>query len=81
MTTVQPAATAEASLAQRNSAFAFQGVIRPATPTGSMVTVVLPQIRTNGKSWSAFSAARDGVVVLEGAIHAACFAPALGGGQ
>ena len=38
MTTVQPAATAEASLRQMNSAFAFHAVIRPATPTGSRVT-------------------------------------------
>jgi hypothetical protein len=35
------AALAEASLAQSNSAFAFQGVLRPATPTGSKVAVVL----------------------------------------
>ena len=57
MTTVQPAATAEASLRQMNSAFAFHAVIRPATPTGSKVTVVLPQLRVHGISWSAFSAA------------------------
>ena len=50
MTTVQPAATAEASLRQMNSVFAFQAVIRPATPTGSKVTVVLPQLRVNGIS-------------------------------
>src|SRR4029077_11411450 len=61
MQTVQPAATAEASLAQTNNALAFQGVIRPATPTGSKVTVVLSQLRVNGSSWSAFSAARNGV--------------------
>src|SRR5258706_7652159 len=42
MTTVQPAATAEASFRQMNSVFAFHAVIRPATPTGSRVTVVLP---------------------------------------
>ena len=29
-------------------ALAFHGVIRPATPTGSRVTVVLFQVRTNG---------------------------------
>ncbi len=44
ITTVQPAATAEASLRQMNSAFAFHAVIRPATPTGSKVTVVLSQL-------------------------------------
>src|SRR6202040_4175826 len=43
MTTVQPAATAEASFMQRKNAFAFQGEISPATPTGSKVTVVLPK--------------------------------------
>ena len=50
MTTVQPAATAEASLRQMNSVFAFHAVISPATPTGSKVTVVLPQLRVNGIS-------------------------------
>jgi hypothetical protein len=50
MTTVQPAATAEASLRQMKSVFAFHAVIRPATPTGSKVTVVLPQLRVNGIS-------------------------------
>ena len=39
-----------ASLRHRNSAFAFQGVIRPATPTGSRVTVVLSQLRDIGSS-------------------------------
>ena len=34
--------------------FAFHAVIRPATPTGSKVTVVLPQLRVSGSSWSAF---------------------------
>jgi len=43
---------------QMNSAFAFQAVISPATPTGSKVTVVLPQLRVNGSSWSPLSAAR-----------------------
>jgi len=57
MTTVQPAATAEASLRQMNSALAFHAVIRPATPTGSRVTVVLPQLCVIGSSWRAFSAA------------------------
>ena len=38
---------------------AFQAVIRPATPTGSRVTVVLPQLRVNGISGSAFSAAAN----------------------
>ena len=59
ITTVQPAATAEASLRQMNSAFAFHAVISPATPTGSRVTVVLSQLRVHGISWSAFSAARN----------------------
>ena len=59
MTTVQPAATAEASFTQRKNAFAFHGLIRPATPTGSRVTVVLPQLRVSGSSCSAFSAARN----------------------
>src|SRR5260370_18206271 len=59
ITVVQPAATAEASLAERKNEFAFQGVIRPATPTGSSVTVVLPQVRASGSSWSAFSADRN----------------------
>jgi hypothetical protein len=40
----------EASLRQMNSAFAFPAVIRLATPTGSKVTVVLPQLRVNGSS-------------------------------
>ncbi len=43
-TTVHPAAMAEASLRQMNSAFEFQAVISPATPTGSKVTVVRPQV-------------------------------------
>ncbi len=38
---------------------AFHAVIRPATPTGSKVTVVLPQLRVSGSSWSAFSDARN----------------------
>jgi hypothetical protein len=50
MTTVQPAATAEASFRQMNSAFAFHAVISPATPTGSNVTVVLSQLRVHGIS-------------------------------
>ncbi len=57
MTTVQPAATADASLRQMNSALAFHAVIRPATPTGSKVTVVLPQLSVIGSSWRACSAA------------------------
>src|SRR5260370_30319546 len=56
MTAVQPAASADASLAQRDNEFAFQGVITPATPTGSNVTVVLPQLLVRGSSWSALSA-------------------------
>src|SRR6202030_3465299 len=59
ITTVQPAATAEASLRQTNSAFAFHAVISPATPTGSRVTVVLPQLVVSGSSSSAFSDARN----------------------
>src|SRR4029077_14716064 len=59
MATVQPAATAEATLRQMNSAFAFHAVISPATPTGSKVTVVLPQLLVNGSSRSAFSDARN----------------------
>src|SRR4029077_18344650 len=59
MTAIQPAATAEASLAERKNEFAFQGVIRPAAPTGSSVTVVLPQLRVSGSSWSAVSAERN----------------------
>ena len=43
------------------SVFAFHAVIRPATPTGSSVTVVLSQFRVSGNSWSACSAARNGV--------------------
>src|SRR5260221_11551844 len=42
ITTVQPAATAEASFRQMNNAFAFHAVIKPATPSGSRVTVVFP---------------------------------------
>src|SRR6478672_2775120 len=59
ITTVQPAATADASLRQMNSAFAFHAVIIPATPTGSIVTVVLSQLRVHGISWSACSAAAN----------------------
>src|SRR3984885_5922924 len=59
MLTVQPAATAEAGLSQMNNAFAFHAVIRPATPTGSRVTVVLRQFRVHGILCSAFSAARN----------------------
>lgn len=59
MTAVQPAARVDASLAERKNEFAFQGVIRLATPTGSKVTVVLAQLRVSGNSWSAFSAARN----------------------
>jgi len=59
MTTAQPAASADATLRQMNSAFAFHAVIRPATPTGSKVTVVLPQLRVHSISSSAFSAARN----------------------
>ncbi len=58
ITTVQPAPTADASLRQMNSAFAFQAVTRPATPTGSKMTVVLPQLRVHGSSWTPRSAAR-----------------------
>jgi hypothetical protein len=36
MTAVHPAATAEASLAERKDEFAFQGVIRPATPDSGL---------------------------------------------
>src|SRR5713226_8299485 len=49
ITTVQPAPTADASLRQMNSAFAFQAVIKPATPTGSNVTVVLAQLRVKDR--------------------------------
>src|SRR5258705_1587447 len=51
MTAVQPAATAEASLAERKNEFAFQGVIRPATPTGSSVILGLPQLCVSGSFW------------------------------
>jgi len=44
------------------SAFAFHAVIRPATPTGSRVTVVLPQLRVSDSSWSACSAARNALM-------------------
>src|SRR5260370_15798801 len=57
-TTVQPAATADASLRQIKSAFAFHAVIRPATPAGSQVTVVLPQLSVIGSPRDAFSAVR-----------------------
>src|SRR6202035_3345249 len=57
ITTVQPAATAEASLRQMNSELAFHAVIRPATPTGSKVTVVLPQLSVIDNSSSPFAAA------------------------
>src|SRR4029077_12000644 len=56
ITVVHPAARADASLAHRKNEFAFQGVIKPATPTGSKVTVVLSQPLVNGSSWRAFSA-------------------------
>src|SRR6202040_2520352 len=59
MTAVHPAEPAEASLAERKTEFAFQGVIRPTTPTGSSVTVVLPQLRVSGSCWSAVSAERN----------------------
>ena len=36
MTVVHPAATAEASLAERKDEFAFQGLIRPATPDSGL---------------------------------------------
>src|SRR6202012_2280265 len=62
ITTVQPAATAEARFMQAKNACAFQGEIRPATPTGCMVIFVLPQLRVNGNPWSAFSAARNTAV-------------------
>src|ERR1700756_1632356 len=56
ITVVHPAAKADASLAHRKNEFAFQGVIKPATPTGSNVTVVLPQPLVKGSSGGALSA-------------------------
>ena len=54
---------ADASFMQINNAFAFQAVIRPATPTGlRMVTVVFPQLSFKGISWSAFSAAAKAAI-------------------
>src|SRR5580704_16957344 len=72
MTTVQPPPTADASLRQMNSALAFHAVIRPATPTGSRVTVVLPQLSVHGNSWTPFSAARKALIRLHdgpGELH------------
>ncbi len=48
ITAVQPAATAKASLLQMKPALAFQGVINPTTPTGSITTSAAPMRRTRG---------------------------------
>src|SRR5258708_19698064 len=58
MTTVQPAASAVASLLQMKPAFEFQGVMRPATPTGSITTWALPTWRVSGERSSVFAASR-----------------------
>ncbi len=47
MTEVQPAAMALASLLQIEPAVLFQGVMSPATPTGSMTTVASPTLRVS----------------------------------
>jgi hypothetical protein len=48
ITTVQPAASAVASLLQMKPALEFQGVISAATPTGSIVTSAVPIWRVSG---------------------------------
>ncbi|MDT4878697.1 hypothetical protein FQZ97_1143130 [compost metagenome] len=45
-TDAQPAAMAEASLLQMLPAALFQGAMRPATPTGSIITVASPMRRS-----------------------------------
>ena len=58
-----------------NSPFAFHAVISPATPTGSKVTVVLPQLSVIGSSWSPFSAARNAFTPVSTMGLANCTTP------